>query len=65
MPSSVKAPIPTSIASVELYAFLRTVVMNLLRLAGYRLIRQGFLELPCDIKGLLALGEVATGRSTY
>ena len=34
--------------------------MNLLRRAGYRSIRQGFRELAYDIKGMLALGGVAT-----
>ena len=37
--------------------------MNLLRLGGYRSIRQGFRELAYDIKGLLALGGVATANS--
>jgi hypothetical protein len=31
--------------------------MNLLRHGGYRSIRQGFRELACDIKGMLALGR--------
>jgi hypothetical protein len=40
-------------------AFLRTVVMNLLRLVGYRSIRQELMELAYDIEGMLALGSVA------
>ena len=44
-------------------AFLRTVVMNLLRRGGYRSIRQGLRELPYNIKGLLALGAL-TGAAT-
>jgi hypothetical protein len=42
------------------FSLLRTVVMNLLRRGGYRSIRQGFRELAYDIKGMLALGGVAT-----
>ena len=41
-----------------MFAFLRTVVMNLLRRGGYRSIRQGFRELAYDIQGMLALGCV-------
>jgi predicted transposase YbfD/YdcC len=41
------------------FAFLRTVVMNLLRRGGYRSIRQGFRELAYDIEGILTLGGVA------
>lgn len=41
------------------FAFLRTIVMNLLRRGGYRSIRQGLRELAYDIKGMLALGGVA------
>lgn len=41
------------------FAFLRTVVMNVLRCGGYRSIRQGFWELAYDIKGMLALGGLA------
>ena len=41
-------------------AFLRTIVMNLLRRGGYRSIRQGLRELAYDIKGMLALGGVTT-----
>jgi len=41
------------------FAFLRTIVMNLLRRGGYRSIRQGLRELAYDIKGMLALGCVA------
>jgi len=44
--------------SVSVFAFLRTVVMNLLRRGGYRSIRQGFRELAYDIQGMLALGGV-------
>ena len=40
------------------FAFLRTVVMNLLRRGGYRSIRQGIRELAYDIKGMLALGGI-------
>ncbi len=40
------------------FSFLRPVVMNLLRRAGYRSIRQGFRELAYDIKGISALGGV-------
>jgi hypothetical protein len=46
------------------FSFLRTVVMNLLRRGGYRSIRQGFRELAYDIKGMLALGGVATAPET-
>lgn len=42
------------------FSFLRTVAMNLLRLRGYRSIRQGLRELAYDIRGMLALGGVAT-----
>ncbi len=42
------------------FAFLRTVVMNLLRRGGYHSIRQGLRELAYDIKGMLPLGGVAT-----
>jgi predicted transposase YbfD/YdcC len=42
------------------FAFLRTIVMNLLRRGGYRSIRQGLRELAYDIKGMLALGGVAS-----
>ena len=48
---------------VPVFAFLRTVVMNLLRRGGYRSIRQGFRELAYDIQGMLALGGVTmTGK---
>ncbi|QPN68338.1 ISAs1 family transposase [Synechococcus sp. CBW1006] len=40
------------------FAFLRTVVMNLLRRGGYRSIRRGLRELAYDIRGMLALGGV-------
>jgi hypothetical protein len=43
---------------VPVFAFLRTVVMNLLRCGGYRSIRQGFRVLAYDIEGMLALGGV-------
>lgn len=42
------------------FGFLRTIVMNLLRRGGYRSIRQGLQELAYDIKGMLALGGMAT-----
>jgi len=42
------------------FSFLRTVAMNLLRRGGYRSIRQGLRELAYDIRGMLALGGVAT-----
>ena len=45
---------------VGVFSFLRTVVMNLLRRGGYRSICQGFRELAYDIKGMLALGGVAS-----
>jgi len=51
-----------SVAAV--FSFLRTEVMNLLRRGGYRSIRQGFWELAYDIKGMLALGGVATAPET-
>ena len=41
------------------FAFLRTIVMNLLRRGGYRSIRQGLRDLAYDIKGMLALGGMA------
>ena len=46
------------------FAFLRTIVMNLLRRAGYRSIRQGLREQAYDIKGMLALGGVAAPART-
>jgi predicted transposase YbfD/YdcC len=46
------------------FAFLRTIVMNLLRRSGYRSIRQGFRELAYDIKGMLALGGVTMAGAT-
>jgi len=46
------------------YAFLRTIVMNLLRRGGYRSIRQGLRELAYDIKRMLALGGVTTAGLT-
>ena len=45
------------------FSFLRTIVMNLLRRGGYRSIRRGFRELAYDIKGMLALGGVATASA--
>jgi predicted transposase YbfD/YdcC len=42
------------------FAFLRTIVMNLLRRAGYRSIRQVLRQLAYDIQGMLALGGVAS-----
>ena len=42
------------------FAFLRTIVRNLLLRGGYRSIRQGLRDLACDIKGMLALGGMAT-----
>jgi predicted transposase YbfD/YdcC len=46
------------------FAFLRTIVMNLLRRGEYRSIRQGFRKLAYDFEGRLALGGVATEPST-
>jgi predicted transposase YbfD/YdcC len=46
------------------FAFLRTIVMNLLRRGGYRSIRQGLRELAYDIQGMLALGGVASRASS-
>ena len=46
------------------FSLLRTLVMNLLRRAGYRSIRQGLRELAYDIKGMLALVGVATTDGT-
>ena len=43
-----------------MFAFLRTIVMNQLRLGGYRSIRQGLRELAYDIQRILALGGVAS-----
>ena len=51
-------------ALAGLFAFLRTVVMNLMRRGGYRSIRQGFRELAYDIQGTLALGGVHTATSS-
>ena len=42
-----------------MFAFLITIVMNLLRSGGCRSIRQGLRELAYDIKGILALGGMA------
>jgi predicted transposase YbfD/YdcC len=46
------------------FAFLRTVVMNLLRRCGYRSISQGYRELAYDIQGMLRLGGVAMAPGT-
>ena len=46
-----------------MFAFLRTVVMNLLRRSGYRSIWQGMRELAYDIKGMLALGGIQPSRN--
>ena len=46
------------------FAFLRTIVMNLLRRGGYRSIRQGLRELAYDIQGMLALGGVTSRASS-
>jgi hypothetical protein len=42
----------------QVFSFLRTVVMNLLRRSGYRSIRRGLRELAHEIKGILALGGI-------
>jgi len=42
-----------------LFAFLRTVVMNLLRNGGYRSVHAGQQELSHNIRGMLTLGGVA------
>ncbi len=47
-----------------MFAFLRTIVMNLLRRGGYRSIRQGLRELAYDIQGMVALGGVASRVSS-
>jgi len=44
-------------------SFLRTIVMNLLRRAGYRSIRRGLRKLAYDIEGMLALGGVQIAES--
>ena len=49
---------------VAVFSFLRTIVMNLLRRAGYRSIRQGFREVAYDIKRRLVLGGVMTADTT-
>jgi predicted transposase YbfD/YdcC len=54
----------TNRIGAPVFAFLRTVVMNLLRRGGYRSIRQGLRELAYDIKGMLALGGVTTPDAT-
>jgi predicted transposase YbfD/YdcC len=45
---------------VQVLAFLRTIAMNRLRRGGYRSIRQNLRELAYEIKGMLALGGMAT-----
>ena len=47
-----------------MFSFLRPVVMNLMRRGCYRSIRQGLRELAYDIKGMLALGGVASAGAT-
>ena len=42
-----------------LFAFLRTVVMNLLRKGGYRSVHAGQQELSHNIRGMLAMGGMA------
>jgi hypothetical protein len=42
------------------FAFLRTIVMNMLWRGGYPSIQEGLSELVYDIQGMLALGGVAT-----
>ncbi|MCP9889243.1 transposase [Cyanobium sp. ATX 6A2] len=53
----------TNRIGAPVFAFLRTIVMNLLRRGGYRSIRKGFRELAYDIKGILAPGGVTTAGS--
>ncbi len=48
----------TNRIGAPVFAFLRTIVMNLLRRAGNLSIRQGLRELAHDIKEMLALGGV-------
>jgi hypothetical protein len=48
----------------QVFASLRTIVMNLLRRRGYRSNRQGFRELAYDIKGMLALAGVTMAGAT-
>ena len=43
-----------------LFSFLRTVVMNLLRRAGFRSIHAGQQELAHDINRMLTLGRMST-----
>jgi hypothetical protein len=47
-----------------MFSFLRTVVMNLLRQAGFRSIHAGQQEVAHDITRMLALGEGRLTRST-
>lgn len=54
----------TNRIGAPVFAFLRTIVMNLLRRGGYRSIRQGLRELAYEIKGMLALGRVTTPAPT-
>ena len=46
-----------------MFSFLRTIVMNLLRRAGYRSIRRGLRKLAYDIPGMLAMGGVRLARA--
>ncbi len=52
---------PLRLASV--FFFLRTVVMNLSRRGGFRLIPMGLREPACDIKRLLPLGGVEVAKA--
>jgi predicted transposase YbfD/YdcC len=45
-----------------MFAFLRTILVDLLRSSGYRSIRQGLRELAYDNKEMLALGDVTSAR---
>jgi hypothetical protein len=56
--------LPPGDNGLVVFAFLQTIVMNLLRRGGYRSIRQGIQELAYDIQGMLALGGVATRASS-
>jgi predicted transposase YbfD/YdcC len=49
---------------VLLFAFLRTIVMTLLRHEGYRSIRQAFRELAYNMKDIHALGGATTAGAT-
>jgi hypothetical protein len=50
--------------SVPLLSFLRTVVMDMLRRAGFRSIHNGQQELAHDISRILALAGVITAIRT-